>query len=117
MGVSAPQGEQSGFQQGARPWPARRRTHTSKKTAESLKQKRAEKHAKADAKSKIETVPHGHSHRVVPKTRHAPRGVAASAVGDSTICAARLHPDETQQLAFYGYLGVGRTSLREGSAG
>jgi len=29
----------------------------------------------------------------------------------------KLHPDETQRLPSYGYVGVGRTCLREGSAG
>jgi hypothetical protein len=34
------------------------RQHLSKKAGKSLKEKRAEKHAKTDAKSKIEVVPH-----------------------------------------------------------
>jgi hypothetical protein len=38
------------------------RQHMSKKTGKSLKEKRAEKHAKADAKGKIEIVPPGHKH-------------------------------------------------------
>ena len=38
------------------------RQHMSKKTGKSLKEKRAEKHAKADAKSKIEIVPPGKKH-------------------------------------------------------
>jgi hypothetical protein len=35
------------------------RQHTSKKAGKSLKEKRAEKHAKADAENKIEIVPLG----------------------------------------------------------
>jgi len=34
------------------------RQHMSKKAGKSLKEKRAEKHAKAEAKNKIEIVPH-----------------------------------------------------------
>ena len=38
------------------------RQHMSKKAGKSLKEKRAEKHAKADAKSKIEIVAPGKKH-------------------------------------------------------
>jgi len=38
------------------------RQHMSKKTGKSLKEKRAEKQAKADAKSKTEFLPPGHKH-------------------------------------------------------
>lgn len=39
------------------------RQHLSKKAGKSLKEKRADKHAKADAKSaKTEIVPHGKKH-------------------------------------------------------
>jgi hypothetical protein len=38
------------------------RQHASKKSGKSLKEKRAEKHAKADAKSKTEIIPHGKRH-------------------------------------------------------
>lgn len=38
------------------------RQHMSKKAGKSLKEKRAEKHAKTEAKSKIEIIPHGKRH-------------------------------------------------------
>ncbi|WP_264082254.1 hypothetical protein [Nocardioides jiangsuensis] len=38
------------------------RQHMSKKAGKSLKEKRAEKHAKAEAQSKIEIIPHGKKH-------------------------------------------------------
>ncbi len=38
------------------------RQHMSKKAGKSLKEKRAEKHAKANAKNKIEIVPLGKKH-------------------------------------------------------
>jgi len=38
------------------------RQHMSKKAGKPLKEKRAEKHAKSDAKNKIEIVPHGKKH-------------------------------------------------------
>lgn len=38
------------------------RQHMSKKAGKSLKEKRAEKHAKTDAKSKTEIVPPGKKH-------------------------------------------------------
>ena len=38
------------------------RQHMSKKAGQTLKEKRAEKHAKADAKDRIEILPHGKKH-------------------------------------------------------
>lgn len=38
------------------------RQHMTKKAGKSLKEKRAEKHAKSDAQSKIEIVPPGKKH-------------------------------------------------------
>jgi hypothetical protein len=38
------------------------RQHLSKKAGKSLKEKRAEKHSKAEAKSKIQIVPQGKQH-------------------------------------------------------
>jgi len=38
------------------------RQHMSKKAGKTLKEKRAEKHAKADVKNKIEIIPHGKKH-------------------------------------------------------
>ncbi len=38
------------------------RQHMSKKAGKSLKEKRAEKHAKADAKAKPEIIPHDRKH-------------------------------------------------------
>ena len=38
------------------------RQHMSKKSGKSIKEKRAEKHAKADAKDKPEIIPHGKHH-------------------------------------------------------
>ena len=38
------------------------RQHMSKKAGKTLKEKRAEKHAKADDKNKIEIIPHGKKH-------------------------------------------------------
>jgi len=38
------------------------RQHMSKKSGKSIKEKRAEKHAKSDAKDKPEIIPHGKNH-------------------------------------------------------
>ena len=50
-------GSQPGFQPGSTMADKSPRQHMSKQAGKSLKEKRAEKHAKADASNKIEIVP------------------------------------------------------------
>jgi hypothetical protein len=38
------------------------RSHMSKKAGKSLKEKRAEKHAKAEARNRTDIIPHGKKH-------------------------------------------------------
>ena len=61
-GVSFEPGSQPGSQPGRTMADKSPRQHMSKQAGKSLKEKRAEKHAKADGSNKIEIVPPGKKH-------------------------------------------------------